>query len=563
MNRMITAQIIAVVFAMFLLAPVVVAETDSAETVSREIGIDAEQSQTIGKLQQIKQVLADKRDELGKLQKQLRSAKDLDRAKIEEQIATLQKNIEELTQSFERIAVSGINLQNLDEAEEQELDWRDELLQIARPILNSLKDATAKPRKIEELRTAIGLYEQQLQATDKAIESTVQLDGHEMSGSVAEELVALTNSLRERHRDIEQSLEVSRIELKSLEVEDTQMFETAGNLLRNFFLGRGLTLLIALIAGIGTWLLLRAIRLLVDRWRPSTQNKVRAARFRLLLYGYHLGTIVLVAMTVLSVFYLRGDLLLLSLAIIALAMLALGAWRVLPGYILEARLLLNAGAAREGERVTYNGLPFRIASLNLYSKLQNPELEGAIRLPLSVLSQLTSRPCTDEPWYPCSAGDYLLLPNGDYGQVLQQTVEAVRLKVVGSVVQYSSSDFLQLNVRNLSREGFGVIGVFGIDYQHQEISLDAVPARFKSGLAEAFRQAGLDDELKDLLVDFKEAGTNSLDYLIFATMDGRSAASYFTIQRLIQKTCVDICNQEGWGIPFTQVTIHQAETQPD
>jgi hypothetical protein len=73
----------------------------------------------------------------------------------------------------------------------------------------------------------------------------------------------------------------------------------------------------------------------------------------------------------------------------------------------------------------------------------------------------------------------VLLPDGAFGHVLQQTVELVRLKVLGSTVQFSATDFLQLNVRNLSREGFGVIVVFGIDYQHQEISLDQVPERFK------------------------------------------------------------------------------------
>ena len=258
-------------------------------------------------------------------------------------------------------------------------------------------------------------------------------------------------------------------------------------------------------------------------------------------------------------FYIRGDLLLLVLSIIALVMLALGAWRYLPRYIAEARLLLNIAAAREGERVIYNGLPFRIASLNLYSELRNPELEGAIRLPLSALTELTSRPRTDEAWFPCQAGDYVLLPDGAFGQVLQQTVELVRLKVVGSIVQFSAAEFVQLNVRNLSREGFGVIVVFGIDYQHQEISLDQVPKRLKDGLTTAFEDAGYEEDLMNLVVEFKEAGTNSLDYLIYATMQGRVAASYFAIARLIQQTCVDICNHEGWIIPFAQLTIHQSD----
>jgi hypothetical protein len=160
-------------------------------------------------------------------------------------------------------------------------------------------------------------------------------------------------------------------------------------------------------------------------------------------------------------------------------MLALGVWRFLPGYVREARLLLNAGAAREGERVIYNGLPYRIASLNLYSELRNPELEGTVRLPLATLSQLISRPAGEEDWFPCSVGDYLLLPDGSFAQVLQQSVERVQLKVVGSILQYSSAEFLQLNARNLTREGFGIIANFGIDYRHQSIALDQVPERLK------------------------------------------------------------------------------------
>ena len=322
MNRLIARAVIAGLIAIFLLVPAAFAQTETPQTVTQDSSSEAERTQRIGKLEQIKRVLEDKRNELGQLQNELKSASELDRVKIEAQIVALESNIEELTQSFERIAVSGVNLKSLDKVEEPKLDWRNELLQVARPILDSLKEATAKPRQIEELRTAIGLYEQQLQAIDKAIESTGQLERNEMSGAVAEELLALIDSLRERRRDIEQSLEVSRIELKSLEVEDTQMFASAGNILRDFFLGRGLTLLIAVIAGIGVWLFLRSIRLLVNRLAPSKKDKARAAKFRLLLYSYRLGSIVLVVMAVLSVFYIRGDLLLLSLAMIALAMLA-------------------------------------------------------------------------------------------------------------------------------------------------------------------------------------------------------------------------------------------------
>jgi small-conductance mechanosensitive channel len=378
---------------------------------------------------------------------------------------------------------------------------------------------------------------------------------------VAAGLDEVAASWRERSKDIQHSLELAREELINLERRDVNLLETFGGAIHDLIFGRGLTLLIAIIAGGLLWFVMRALREQMSRRRIKSGNKDYAARLRLLLYGYHLLSILLVAMAVLTVFYIRGDLLLLSLAIIAHVMLALGAWRFLPQYIHEGRLLFNMGAAREGERVVYNGLPFRITSLNLYSLLQNPELAGSVRLPLSAIGELISRPAGNEAWFPSRVDEYLLLPDGAFAQVLEQTVERVPLKVVGSIVDYSSADFIQLNVRNLSREGFGVVVTFGIDYQHQSISLDQVPRRLREGLQTAFSRSDYGDDLKNLVVEFKSAAASSLDYLIYATMQGSSAASYYAISRFIQQTCVDICNQEGWVIPFTQVTIHQAEAE--
>ena len=550
----------AIVFAAFVILPVAIAQTDTQQPIQASSqNAETQHAQALRKLLAIREALDEKRGQVRNLLDQLQDADETDREDINERIAALRETIEELTISFENIAVSGANLRNLSESSDGKLDWRDELLQIAQPLLNSLKEATEKPRRIEELRSTISLYQQQLEMARKATASIAVFNQYEMPPEVADGLAKVATSWRERSEDIERSLEISRVELRNLEQEKIDLLATISDVVNDFLLGRGLTLLIAIVTGFVIWFVMRALRRLVKSWRHPSQHPDHAAKIRLLLYGYHLLTILLVSLAVLSVFYIRGDLLLLSLSILALVMLTLGAWRYLPRYVREARLLLNIAAAREGERVIYNGLPFRIVSLNLYSELRNPDLEGSIRLPLSALTELTSRPRTDEAWFPCQTEDYVLLPDGTFGQVLQQTVELVRLRVIGSIVQFSAADFLQLNVRNLSREGFGVIVVFGIDYQHQEISLDRVPERLKEGLAAAFKDAGYEDDLKDLVVEFKEAGTNSLDYLIYATLEGRVAASYFAITRLIQQTCVDICNHEGWVIPFAQLTIHQAD----
>jgi hypothetical protein len=546
-----------------VLAQTSVPATGPGEAISESSPTtESRRAQAIRKLLAIKEALEDKRGRVRDLVEQLASADEIDKAKINEQIASLRQTIDALTKSFENIAVSGASLRDQADAENTKLDLREELAQIAKPILDSLKDATEKPRRLEELRRTIALQEQQLEVIRAAIESISTYKQYELPATVKEGLTELFTDWRERGSDIERSLEITRHELRNLETEDFKVFETLSLIVQEFILGRGLTLLLALIVAIAVWFVMRLLRRLASTWRQPSQSTNQAAKMRLLLYGYHLLTVVLITLAVLSVFYVRGDLLLLSLAMIALVMLSIGVWRFLPGYIMEARLLLNAGAAREGERVIYNGLPFRIVNLNLNSYLRNPELEGVIRLPLAELAQLISRPATDEAWFPCSTGDYLLLPDGSFGQVLQQTVELVQIKVVGSIVQYRITDFLQLNVRNLSREGFGVLVVFGVDYKHQEISLDRVPERFKEGLITAFEQTDYGKDLKNLLVSFNEASASSLDYLIYVTMDGHSAGSYFAIKRMIQQTCVDICNQEGWVIPFAQLTVHQAETIP-
>lgn len=552
-------------FVAFLTCQVALAQSDTPARSDQVTPEEAEEAEALQiervqaslQLHEINQALADKRAQLEELQTKLQTAEDIDKAKISERIAELRKSVGELETAFEKIAVSGINLRYLDDAEEPDLDWRDELTQIARPILSSLKEATEKPRKIEELRSAIKLYEQRLEVIDKATESIDLLSQNEMSDAVNRGLRAIATTWFERRKDIELSLDAARNELQNLQGEDIDILETISGVIHDFLVGRGLTLLIAIVTGMVVWYAMRGLRWVVGAWRRSSQDTERSAKFRLVFYAYHFVTIALVALAVLTVFYVRGDILLLSLTIITLAMLTLGTWRFLPGYVQEARLLLNVGAARQGERVIYNGLPFHIASLNLYSELRNPELEGVIRLPLSEIARMTSRPRSNEAWFPCKAGDYLLLPDGAFAQVITQSVEQVKLKVAGSIVQYQSADFLQLSVRNLSQEGFGVIVVFGIDYRHQDISLDKVPERFKQGLTVAFEQAGLKDDLKNLLVDFKEANASSLDYLIYATMEGNCAAQYFTINRLIQQTLVEICNQEAWGIPFAQITVHQ------
>ena len=296
-------------------------------------------------------------------------------------------------------------------------------------------------------------------------------------------------------------------------------------------------------------------------WRLlyRSPHDIGVTRAPLVLYSYRLVTAFTIVLAILMVLYVRGDVLLLTLAVIALAGAALSLRQTLPRYAAELRLLFGVGPVREEERLVLDGIPFTVESLGVYSVIRNPALEGVIRLPLRAMNELVSRPAGEEPWFPCQPGDYLLLANGSFGRVLRQTIEVVELAVRDSTVQIRTKDFLSQHIQNLSRDGFGIASTFGIDYQHQGICLDTVPGRFRKSIKARFEKAGLKDDIEHLLVSFKEAGASSLDYQIYIVLKGCAANAFFKAQRLVQQACVETCNREGWVIPFTQITVHSKD----
>jgi len=109
----------------------------------------------------------------------------------------------------------------------------------------------------------------------------------------------------------------------------------------------------------------------------------------------------------------------------------------------------------------------------------------------------------------------------------------------------------------LSR-GFRLTIKFGIDYRHEAISTTEVPAVFQYALEASLGGTFGKDALHSLKVEFAGAGASSLDFAILADFTGGVASRCNVLERLIQKTCVEVCTEQGWGIPFTQITVHQA-----
>ena len=64
--------------------------------------------------------------------------------------------------------------------------------------------------------------------------------------------------------------------------------------------------------------------------------------------------------------------------------------------------------------------------------------------------------------------------------------------------------------------------------------------------------------MRSVKVEFKAAATSSLDYLVLADFSGDAASRQAALERMIQEACIEVCNEQGWDIPFPQMVVHQA-----
>ena len=234
--------------------------------------------------------------------------------------------------------------------------------------------------------------------------------------------------------------------------------------------------------------------------------------------------------------------------------------QAIPRFWSQAVLILDMGPVRQGERVVYNGLPWRIDSISFYSILTNPLLVGGtIRLPIDDLGDLRSRVYEErERWFPTSEGDVILMPDGRPARIEFQSVDGVRLRLPGeNQTIVPTREFAAQPIEKIS-DGYRVDIQFGLDYRDQAGITTTMREILQSRVEEMWRASRWSESFLGAAVEFKEAGASSLDYYVRVDLDGSSAFDIQAQARDLARCCVDVCNEQGWGIPFTQLTLHVA-----
>ncbi|WP_339138081.1 MAG: hypothetical protein WGN25_07690 [Candidatus Electrothrix sp. GW3-4] len=513
-------------------------------------------------LQQIIQAKQTLKKKLSEEEKNLKREKaEVQQEVIRAEIQEINARIQALDSDFESI-VSGVDPSEFSVVTGN-VDWQQELQELLSPILEEIKKLTARPREMEALRKQVERYQKRIYLTKSAINSIQQhLDDTE-SNEMKQELKSLLIARQQRQDELKARLAAVQQQLTEKEQTKVSLLSSVRAIFREFFKSRGLNLFLALTAFFVVFLLMRETqRLAHKKTRLGRLGEHRSFLVRLAVIVYYLLTFLIAVIAFVLVLYLSGDWVLLGLAFLFLFGVAWTSKQTLPKFWEQAKLLLNLSTVREGERIIYEGLPWRVMALNLYTRLHNPDLRGGmIRLPLSALIGLESRPFyTDEPWFPTKSGDLVELADGAIGTIALQTPEQVVLDTRGGCQKtYATLTFLGLNPINYSNNTFAIIMDFGIDYACQADIIRTVPDLLHAHIITLLTEKEYGPDLVELVVDFKEAASSSLNLLIFARFPGSQAANYFALSRFFQQAAVDACTKYGWGIPFTQVTLHQAD----
>lgn len=485
---------------------------------------------------------------------------DVEKKELTREADLQRERLAQLRNDFRTLA-TGVEEDRYLGEEEAGLSVQESFQQFLEPITNEMRKVTEGPRELQELRDELLVWEQRRKLIETASERLERLLELAEDPFVRDELEGTLKLWEVRRGQADSKIEVLGQQLSEREESSPGTWEAVSGVFAEFWRTRGLNLLMALTAGFLSFVLLRRLYRGFRRISPLHRRKEDRLTARMADLAAAILTVVIAVAAVIAVFYFRGDWLLLAISILMLLGILWASKTALPPYLEQMRVILNLGAVRMGERLVHNGVPWRVERLNFYSEFRNPALSGGVlRLPVRDVVDLRSRPFDDhEPWFPTAENDWVILSDETYGKVVEQTPEqVVVLKLGGSRKTYPVGDFLEQAPENLSH-GFRISGVFGIDYQHQAVVTDEVPAILQREVEARVIERFGRDALRSLKVEFASAGASSLDFAMMADFDGSVASRVNVIQRLLQAACVDSCNAHGWVIPFSQVTVHRGE----
>ena len=521
---------------------------------------DMQLQETINTLHSLIELRAELKLDIRELGEQL-AATDTEAEKhaIQAQLDKLEADLETTTRNLSGIG-AGADIISLRAVEETPFSLQQELFALIKPALKEMKDMTSHVRKKSELKDKIDYYREKRPVAELAVANITGLIARNENEALERYLEGMLAEWNQQLTVIQSELRSAELQLEKLESSEASLADASQSYLKSFFKQRGLYMSEAIMVVIAILLLSRLSYRMMVKFIPGYRQEHRSFRLRLVDLVHRIITVILAIVGPMVVFYMVEDWVLFSLGILLLLGIGLTLRNALPRYWQQIQLFLNVGTVREGERLELDGLPWRVRQINIFSLLENPMAELSQRVRIDDLVDLKSRPVKrGDSWFPCKIDDWVLLSDGMRGKVTGISQELVEMIERGGAHRtYLTADFLGLSPKNLSRS-FRLKETIGISYNLQRESVAGIPDTLKSHIEQRVADEGYADKLHSLRVEFEKANTSSLDIVVIADFDGALADLYGRLRRAMQRWCVEACNEYGWEIPFTQLTLHQAE----
>ncbi len=440
---------------------------------------------------------------------------------------------------------------------------------VLEPAFEGLRSISERPREIQALKDKENSYNADLESIQQALDIlNKQLKDNKDKKLINtyRKSVILT---QEELRKVEILLEDVHFKLLKLENEKGSIVTSFSKAIFEFLKTKGKNLIFALAVFLFIFWALRLgknkfISLILSKAVKNSDIAQQVSwMVRPVRVIYSVMSIIFALSMAILTLYVLDDWVLVTIILFVISSIIWSSRTYLPNFIELSKVVLNLGAIREGERIVFNNLAWQIKNLGYYTKLVNPVLKGGtLRVNTKELMRLNSRPINEtESWFPTKENDWVILKDGVYGKVVMQSAEQVVIKFIGGQTKYyKTSEYLNLTPINLSND-FSVELIFGIDYDHQETITTDLAMLFKSEFPAKIEEylAGLKDDFKDLNIEFHSAGENSLNYRFFLRCNGKIASQKHFIERRVQKIFVEICNDNGLTIPFSQLRVHMSK----
>lgn len=554
------------VFLLFLTCCIFSASTAYPETAPDQYSPTVDESKSEQAVETV-EMLASLLDLQKSLQEQINvsrkklkdSTSEAEKALLEEEISSLDKQLSGTSSDFERLA-TGVESALFAEKRPETFSWKEELSSLLEPAIKELKRLTVRARQKTRLKDNIVELKLLVTTATEAVNHLQNLERKTTNKQVQKEITGLLPEWQNIDKRLKNKLELAERELTQLKAQEVSLVEMSSRSAKNFFRDRGMYLIVAVITFTLILLCCRILHRVLRNILEKLHQKKGQRSFQARLFDivFQVLSFILAIIGLFFILYLAEDWFLLSMAIIFFLGLTWTVRQALPRLWQQGRLMLNIGSIREEERLILHGVPWKVSSINVFCKLVNPALDVELRIPIEHLVGLISRPFKrEEPWFPCKKGDWVVVGNSSRARVVSLSHEQVEVvERGGKRVVYPTDIFLQACPVNLSRN-FRIRVPFGISYTLQQQATSVIPLRVKEFLETKMEENSYSKSCLNLQVEFFLANSSSLDIIVLADFHGDVAEISKRLERAVQKWCVDCCTANGWEIPFPQLTVHR------